>query len=224
MAGTCISVIYLSVDTAVQASSLADRAYLAIRDLIVSLRLPPGDLIDERRLVESLGIGRTPVREALRRLAQEQLVEVFPRRGMFVTGVDVRDLSRISEVRAVLEPEAARLAAERATDEERADLADLGDEITRGGDLMGLDERIHRAVYAAAHNDLLAKTLGEYYVLALRIWMIALDRAQDLEEAVEAHRDLIEAIVDGSGDAAAGIMRAHVENFAEAMRKVLVSV
>jgi DNA-binding GntR family transcriptional regulator len=212
------------VDTAVQASSLADRAYVAIRDLIVSLRLPPGDLIDERRLVESLGIGRTPVREALRRLAQEQLVEVFPRRGMFVTGVDVRDLSRISEVRAVLEPEAARLAAERATDEERDELADLGDEIRRGADLMGLDERIHRAVYAAAHNDLLEKTLGEYYVLALRIWMIALDRAQDLEEAVEAHRDLIEAIVVGNGDAAAGIMRAHVENFAEGMRKVLVSV
>ncbi len=207
-----------------QAPSLADRAYLEIRDLIVSLELPPGDLIDERRLVQSLGIGRTPVREALRRLAQEQLVEVFPRRGMFVTGVDVRDLARISEVRAALEPEAARFAAERATDEERDELAALGDEITRGTDLMGLDERIHRAVYAAAHNDLLAKTLGEYYVLALRIWMIALDRAQDLEEAVEAHRDLIEAIVVGDGRGAAKVMRAHVENFEQAMREVLVSV
>lgn len=206
-----------------QAPSLADRAYLEIRDLIVSLKLPPGDLIDERRLVQSLGIGRTPVREALRRLAQEQLVEVFPRRGMFVTGVDVRDLARISEVRAALEPEAARFAAERATGEEREELAALGDEIARGADLMGLDERIHRAVYAAAHNDLLEKTLGEYYVLALRIWMIALDRAQDLEEAVEAHRDLIEAIVVGDARRAAKVMRAHVENFEAAMRKVLVS-
>ena len=212
------------VDVVVQAPSLADRAYLEIRDLIVSLKLPPGDLIDERRLVQSLGIGRTPVREALRRLAQEQLVEVFPRRGMFVTGVDVRDLARISEVRAALEPEAARFAAERATDEEREELAALGDEIKRGTDLMGLDERIHRAVYAAAHNDLLEKTLGEYYVLALRIWMIALDRAQELEEAVEAHRDLIDAIVVGDADRAAKVMRAHVENFEAAMRKVLVSV
>jgi DNA-binding GntR family transcriptional regulator len=210
------------VETAVQASSLADRAYLAIRNLIVSLELPPGALIDERRLVETLGIGRTPVREALRRLAQEQLVEVFPRRGMFVTGVDVRDLARISEVRAVLEPEAARLAAERATDEERDELAALGDEIARGSDLMGLDERIHRTVYAAAHNDLLEKTLGEYYVLALRIWMIALDLADDLEAAVEAHRDLITAIVVGNGERAAMVMRGHVENFERAMRKVLV--
>jgi DNA-binding GntR family transcriptional regulator len=213
------------METVVQASSLADRAYLSIRDLIVSLELAPGALIDERQLVETLGIGRTPVREALRRLAQEQLVEVFPRRGMFVTGVDVRDLARISEVRTALEPQAARLAAERATDEERNALASLSDEIKGGGaDLMGLDERIHRAVYAAAHNHLLEKTLGEYYVLALRIWMIALDRAEDLEDAVEAHRDLVHEIVVGNGDGAADVMRAHVENFEQAMRKALVSV
>jgi DNA-binding GntR family transcriptional regulator len=202
----------------------ADRAYLAIRGLIVSLELPPGAVIDERQLMQRLGLGRTPVREALRRLAQEQLVEVFPRRGMFVTNVDVRDLARISEVRLALEPAAARLAAERATEEERDALTDLSNRIKRGADLMGLDEQIHRAIYAASHNDLLEKTLGEYYVLALRIWAIALDRAQDLEEAVEAHRDLIQAIVVGNPDRAAEIMRAHVEDFEQAMRKVLVSV
>jgi DNA-binding GntR family transcriptional regulator len=202
----------------------ADRAYLAIRGLIVSLELPPGAVIDERELMRRLGLGRTPVREALRKLAQEQLVEVFPRRGMFVTGVDVRDLARISEVRAALEPEAARLAAERATEEERDELTELSDAIKSGADLMGLDERIHRAIYAAAHNDLMEKTLGEYYVLALRIWMIALGRAEDLEEAVEAHRDLITAIVVADGDRAADLMRDHVENFERAMREVLVSV
>jgi DNA-binding GntR family transcriptional regulator len=203
----------------------ADRAYLAIRGLIVTLELPPGAVIDERALMRRLGLGRTPVREALRKLAQEQLVEVFPRRGMFVTGVDVRDLARISEVRAALEPEAARLAAERATDEELEELAALSDRIVGGdNDLMALDESIHRAVYAAAHNDLLEKTLGEYYVLALRIWMIALGHDQDLEEAVETHRDLVQAILTGNGDRAADLMRAHVEDFEQAMRKVLVSV
>src|SRR4029078_13308068 len=92
----------------------ADRAYLAIRGLIVSLELPPGAVIDERELMQQLGLGRTPVREALRQLAQEQLVEVFPRRGMFVTGVDVRDLARISEVRLALDPQAQPLGAPRA--------------------------------------------------------------------------------------------------------------
>ena len=202
----------------------ADRAYLAIRGLIVSLELPPEAVIDERALMERLGLGRTPVREALRQLAHEQLVEVFPRRGMFVSGVDVRDLARISEVREALEPEAARLAAERATEPERDELIDLSNEIGTGSDLMGLDERVHRAIYRAAHNDLLEKTLSEYYVLALRIWMIALGRAEDLEEAVEAHRDVLLAIVLGNGERAANLMRAHVENFEQAMHRVLVTV
>jgi DNA-binding GntR family transcriptional regulator len=205
--------------------SLADKAYHELRGLIVALELAPGAVIDERELIERLGIGRTPVREALRRLAHERLVEVYPRRGMFVTGVDVRQLARLSEVRAVLEPEAARLAAERATDDDRARFDALFAELDAGGsELMQLDERIHRAVYRAAHNDLLEATLEQYYALALRIWMLALERTQDLEEAVEAHRDLLEAIRDGDGERAAQTMRDHVENFEQAMHRVLLNV
>ena len=211
-----------------QAESLAEKAYVAIRRLIVTLELGPGSVINERELVEQLGIGRTPVREALRRLAQEGLVEVYPRRGMFVTVVDVRKLALVSEVRAALEPEAARLAAERATDAERAELKELLDELDAGGAddhaLMALDERIHRAVYRCARNDLLATTLEQYYVLALRIWTIALDRQHELNDAVQGHRALLEAIHDGDGERAAATMRAHVEDFEQAMRRVLLTV
>ena len=206
-------------------TSLADKAYHEIRGLIVSLELAPGALIDERELIGRLEIGRTPVREALRRLAHERLVEVYPRRGMFVTGVDVRELARLSEVRELLEPEAARLAAERATDADRDQLAALLAELDAGGsELMDLDERIHRAVYRAAHNDLLEATLEQYYVLALRIWSIALDRAHELEEAVEAHRTLLEAIQTGDAERAADAMRAHVQDFEQAMHRVLLTV
>jgi DNA-binding GntR family transcriptional regulator len=218
----------MSVPHTVQPVSLAEKAYFSIRDLIVSLELAPGAVIDERELMERLGIGRTPIREALRRLAHEGLVEVYPRRGMFVTGVDVRELARLSEVRAVLEPEAARLAAERATDADRADIGGLLHELAGHGrndhELMALDERIHAAVYRAAHNDLLAATLAQYYVLALRIWSLALDRAHDLEEAVDAHRALLEAIRDGDGSQAAETMRAHVQDFEQAMHRVLLTV
>jgi DNA-binding GntR family transcriptional regulator len=207
-----------------QTESLADKAYHAIRELIVSLELAPGAVIDERGLIERLGIGRTPVREALRRLAQERLVEVYPRRGMFVTGVDVRELARLSEVRAVLEPEAARLAAERATDADRAQFAELIDELDAPESPIDLDERIHRAVYRAAHNDMLEGTLEQYYVLALRIWMMALDRAHELDEAVQEHRALLEAIHDGDAERAVKTMRAHVQNFEEAMHTVLMTV
>ena len=209
-----------------ESASLAERAYHAIREMIVSLELRPGAVIDERALMERLGIGRTPTREALRRLAQERLVEVYPRRGMFVTSVEIRDLASLTEVRSLLESHVARLAAQRATDEDRSALESLLDELESRADLdtselMALDERIHRQVYSSAHNPFLESTLEEYYVLALRIWYLALDRAQELEEAVLGHRELLEAIHDGDADRAEATMRRHVLEFEESMRRVL---
>jgi DNA-binding GntR family transcriptional regulator len=210
-----------------EAASLADRAYYAIRELIVSLEYAPGDPISERDLTDRLGIGRTPIREALRRLAQEKLVEVFPRRGMFVTRVDVRDLARLCEVRAVLEPEAARLAAERATyddlDEIRALLGELESPRRRPDRvLIELDERIHHTIYRSAHNHFLEETLEEYYALALRIWMMALEQTTGLGGAVAEHHGVLDAIARGMGEVAAKRMRAHVEHFEDTMREVLL--
>jgi DNA-binding GntR family transcriptional regulator len=208
------------------AASLADRAYDAIREMIVSLELRPGAVIYERGLMERLGIGRTPTREALRRLAQEGLVDVYPRRGMFVTSVEIGDLASLAEVRSVLESHAARLAAERATDEDRETLDGLLDELERRTDLdtrelMALDERIHRQIYSSAHNSFIESTLEAYYVLALRIWYLALDQARELEQAVLGHRELLEAILDGDADRAERTMRRHVLEFEESMRRIL---
>ena len=117
---------------AADARSLSDQAYYRIRELIVTLELPPGSLVSERELMERLGLGRTPVREALRTLARERLVEVYPRRGIFVSPVNVGDLAGLSEVRATLESFAARLAAERATPTStRAETDALLDELER---------------------------------------------------------------------------------------------
>ena len=208
-------------------ASLAEQAYGAIRGMIVSLELAPGDAIREPELTAKLGIGRTPVREALRRLALERLVEVYPRRGMFVTTVDVRDLARLCEVRAVLEPEAARLAAERATRPDLEELNALIEELLdrrRRDDraLIDLDERIHRTIYRMSHNQLLEETLEWYYTHALRIWMLALDRTRTLQSAVLEHHELLDAIARGKGERAADLMRAHVEHFEQAMRDVLL--
>lgn len=210
-----------------EAASFADRAYYAIRELIVTLELPPGAVVREPELTEQLGIGRTPVREALRRLAQERLVEVFPRRGMFVTKVDVRDLARLCEVRLALEPEAARLAAERATQADLAELREVLAELDGGRKrdpraLIDLDERIHRAIYHASHNPYLAETLEQYYAHALRIWMVALART-DIGAAVGGHHAVLEAVVRGDGARAERLMREHVESFEEAVRDVLLT-
>jgi DNA-binding GntR family transcriptional regulator len=164
------------------------------------------------------------VREALRALAQEGLVEVYPRRGIFVSNVDVGDLASLSEVREVLESHAARLAAERATADERAEAAVLIEELDRTAGarrLIELDQRIHRHVYRCAHNAFFEKTLNEYYVLTLRIWFLALDRVARLDEAVQEHRELMEAIRDRDPDRAEATMLRHVRGFERAIRQVL---
>jgi DNA-binding GntR family transcriptional regulator len=206
--------------------SLADKAYYSIRDMIVSLELPPGAVLHEAALMEQLGVGRTPVREAVRMLAQAKLVEVFPRRGVFVTSVNIRDLASLSEVREVLESHAARLAAERATEEDRRGLAALIEECGRKGaldrrGLIDLDQRIHRHVYGCTHNGFLEATLDEYYVLALRIWFLALERVERLDEAVREHQELLEAILDRDAPRAEEAMRRHVQGFEQAIRGVL---
>lgn len=208
-------------------SSLSEKAYHLIRDRIVSLRLAPGSMLDERALIAELGLGRTPVREALRRLSDENLVEVFPRRGMFVADVNVRDLADISEARAELEGFAARLAAVRATEDERRVCVDLVAELASGRDetdarnLIGFDQRIHRHVYRCTHNAFLEATLEEYFVLTLRLWLVVIDLVERLDEAVQEHRELLEAILDADEKHAEKVMRRHVVGFEEAIRAVL---
>jgi DNA-binding GntR family transcriptional regulator len=210
-----------------EASSQSERAYRAIRELIVTLDLPPGAVVSEQDLMARLGIGRTPIREALRTLARERLVEVYPRRGIFVSGVDARDLAALSEVRGELEPFAARLAATRLTSGDRAELDALLSELSQPGaaregrGLMELDRRIHRFVYGAAHNAFLETVLDEYYMHALRIWYLALERVTSLADAVLEHRALLEAIRDGDADRAASVMTSHVDGFEGDIRRSL---
>jgi DNA-binding GntR family transcriptional regulator len=221
------SALHVHQPEAADARSLSERAYFAIREQIITLELAPGSVVSERDLMQQLELGRTPVREALRRLAWEGLVEVYPRRGMFVSTVDVRDLAGLSEVRIALEPVAARLASQRATDDDRSVIRTLLEELARAADehdertLIELDQRIHRHVYRCTHNPFLEETLVGHYLLTLRIWFLALDRVAHLGEAVHEHRRLLEAIRDGDADAAADAMGRHVETFEAAIRAVL---
>src|SRR3954451_22058283 len=101
---------------------LADRAYAALRDRLVALRIPPGAPINDDALGRELEMGPTPVREAIKRLALENLVTVFPRRGTFASEINITDLAHISDVRQQLEGHAAFRAAERITAAQRAEL------------------------------------------------------------------------------------------------------
>jgi DNA-binding GntR family transcriptional regulator len=209
------------------ARSQSEAAYIRILDRIVSLDMPPGSVVEEARLREELEIGRTPIREALQRLALENLVKSIPHRGTFVTDVNITDLARITEVRVVLEAHAARLAAERLAAADRGGIQELLDVLEAGGatdqrELMRLDQRIHRQIYRAARNSFLESTLERYLNLSLRLWYLVLDREVRLREAVVEHVELLRAVLAGDGSRAEDSMRRHVAGFEREIRKVLV--
>ena len=210
-----------------ESSSLSEAAYSRIRSMIITLELEPGSLISESALMSTLKMGRTPIREALRSLANEKLVEVYPRRGMFVSRVDVANLSQLSETRAVLEIKAAELAATRSTAVDQEITKALIKEIKAiKGDLdmptlIGLDQRIHHHIYQCTHNEFLASALDNYYAHALRIWFLALDRVEHLADAIIEHRVLLEAIASNDPKAASKAMKEHVEGFESEIRKSL---
>ena len=203
---------------------LADRAYEELRDRLVTLRIKPGEPIDEDRLGSELEMGRTPIREAIKRLALENLVTVFPRRGTFASEINIKDLAQITEVRAVLE---ARAAAERLTDSGREELTALIEELRgrRGGDdmqaLMELDTRIHRFIYRAADNPFLEETLQRYFNLSLRIWYLVIDRLPHLFQRVHEHEEMLQAIADRKPELARELAAGHVDTFESEIRSVL---
>ncbi len=211
--------------------SLAERAYLEIRDRLVTLDVRPGAPLDDQELASGLGVGRTPVREALKRLESERLVAVYPRRGTFATEVNLTDLGHISEVRQQLEPLAATTATRRCTPDDRAALRALLDELDaqspRDGaarnatQLMHLDMRVHRTLYAATHNPFLEDTLAHYDNLATRIWCLVADRLSDLAGHVDEHRPLLQAVLDGDTAKAGELAADHVARFEQAVRAVL---
>jgi DNA-binding GntR family transcriptional regulator len=207
---------------------LSEQAYRQLRDQLIMLEIRPGDAINDSVLASRLGFGRTPVREALKRLESDHLVVSYPRRGTFATRVDITELADISEIRELLEPLAARRAARSANPGMRARLRELADDIAgsqpAGADqhtLMRFDIMVHRQIYAAAANPHLEDVLIRYDNLATRIWCLVLDKIPSVAGHITEHVDLLHAIADGDAERAAGLALAHVTSFEETIRKVL---
>ncbi|WP_448624343.1 GntR family transcriptional regulator [Geodermatophilus sp. URMC 64] len=196
----------------------SDFAYTRVRELILSGRLEPGSVINQALLAREIGISTTPLREALRRLMQQGLVELDAHRDARVTQLDAEEARDLLEVRRSLDPMAASLAAERRT---KQDLAEM-----RAG-LEGLDalpsnpsmaqliahRRFHTAVYRASHNALLIEMLDGLWDTADRYRRHGLQIERSPEErAMKAneHTLLFQAIAEGDGETAADVMRAHI--------------
>ncbi|HET89992.1 MAG TPA: GntR family transcriptional regulator [Chloroflexi bacterium] len=209
------------------------RAYETLWEKITTLELPPGAPINEQQMMEELGMGLVPVREALRLLAHEHLVEITPRHGLYVADVSVQDLEQVSEIRLPLETLCARLAAQRATPDDLVVLEALRQEqatiSTEEGlteetsrRLFDLDHKFHQALAQAAGNKHLAQTLERLFGLSRRLWYLVLPHLGYLPASVEEHLELIEAIQAGDGDRAAQIMHEHVEEFYTKVHETLL--
>lgn len=207
--------------------SLSEQAYRTLRDRLIMLEIRPGEAINDGKLATELGIGRTPLREALKRLETDHLVISYPRRGTFATVVDITELADVSELREALEPVAARRAAKLATPALRAELRDTAAAIARMQDdedpyeLMRYDIEVHRLIYRAAANTHLEDVLIRYDNLAARIWCMVLEKVPSVAGHVAEHVALLEAIADGEADRAATLALEHVTSFEEAIRSVL---
>lgn len=210
-----------SARRAADADSKSAEAYRAIKDMIVALELPPAALLDERGLAERLDVGLTPVRQALRRLEWESLVVILPRRGTLVADLNDSDLDRIFEMRSVLEPQAAGLAAERGTDEQRAALAgviarthaELARPTPDRRALIALDRELHRQIWAMTGNGMLEQTLEWLFSHVLRRWNVSIDRSESLGSVMELHDEIADAIIAARPTQAREAMARHVAGF-----------
>jgi DNA-binding GntR family transcriptional regulator len=191
------------------AQSLTDLAYAHLEELIVTLKLKPGATVSEGELSVLTGIGRTPIREALQRLAREKLVSILPRRGIVVTEINVGSQLRLLEVRRELERLIARTAARRGTAEERRrflELARTFEKSAREDDavtFMRTDREFNSLCSAAAHNDFAAGAMGLMHSLSRRFWYIHYKQAADMPLTAKLHADIARAIADGDEERAA---------------------
>jgi DNA-binding GntR family transcriptional regulator len=203
-------------------ASLADQAYYAIRTLIVTLDLPPGSNISEPELVERLGIGRTPVREALRRLAAEGLVDLVPRQGARVSRVSLQTVRDLFDFRALLEPVAIRQATEataadpalrRSFTAMRTEFARIQKRTpsqARARDFYALADRFDWAVIDATRNEHLRRTIAELRPHTARLRNLSHVDPARVDVSVAEHLVIVDALLRGDADEAAARTADHL--------------
>jgi DNA-binding GntR family transcriptional regulator len=181
--------------------SLADQAYDRVEELIVTLALPPGDTFSEGDLAERIGIGRTPLREALQRLAADRMVEVQPRRGLRVMEVDAEDYLNLLETRAVLDRLLAVQAARRVGPAEQDALRDCVERMGRAAmtkdvdAFLRADREADQMIEEASRNPWAASAAASLHVHCRRFWMAHEHRA-DMARSAALHAAVIQQIAD----------------------------
>lgn len=209
------------------APSLTEQAYGAIEELIVTLELEPGSAISENDLCVRTGFGRTPVREALQRLAQQRLVTILPRRGMLVAPIDVAGQMQLLDLRREIERLMARLAARRRDDGEAAHFAKLADAMEKAADrdddraFLRLDRDFNELLDAACRNEFAGASMRQWNPLSRRFWYQHYQRAGDMPETARRHAAVARAVAAGDEAGAAAASDALIDHLAGFTRATL---
>ena len=197
--------------------SKSGQAYRLLEEMIVTMEFEPGSVLSESRLVDRLGVGRTPVREALQRLAAEGLVEIMPRRGIRITHIDIRQQLRVLEVRRAVEELSIRLCARRAGHGVRDRFRRIADDAVGAAEredykaFLHLDRELNELIADAADNEFCARMLQQIHGLSRRFWHKHHLQADDLARVAEMHAAIARAIASGNEDAATAACRAHMD-------------
>ncbi len=206
--------------------TLADQAYDAVETLVVTLALAPGTVFSEATLSESIGIGRTPLREALQRLAAEGLIVAMPRRGMRVTEIDLAGFRGLLDTRRVLDGLIAERAARRATPEQRSALEGATTDLLEAasaGDLeayLRADRAGDEVLAEAARNPFAARAVAPLHVHCRRFWT-AYQHEGDITRSAALHGDLAAAVLEADEAAAANAAAALVDDLDRIARHLL---
>ena len=189
--------------------SLTDRAYRELEEMIVTLHLEPNTVLSETALAQDLGIGRTPIREALQRLAREGLVMILPRKGILVSEINPRKQLLLLAVRREIERLLARASATRLTDKERQQFIEIADgmeQAARDNDdisFMRFDKALNSLVTVAARNEYAERAIGLMHGLSRRFWYVHYKEAADMPLCARLHAELARRISDGDPEGAA---------------------
>jgi DNA-binding GntR family transcriptional regulator len=209
------------------AAQLRELAYAQIKQRIISCEFRPGDAINEAQLTAALGLGRTPIHQALHRLEVEGMVTIMPRKGVMVTALSLNDVLDMIEVRVSNEQLCIKLAVERAHD---SDIQAMRDILERTpallakhdvAGLMALDLRFHMSISAAAHNRVLAELLRNLHEKQARFWYLTLSENHHSERIYHEHLQILEALEQRDGDAAVAAVHHHIDDFRRAIMRTL---
>jgi DNA-binding GntR family transcriptional regulator len=198
-------------------TSLADQAYRALKDDIITCSLKPGQQIVQAQLCDAYGFGATPIREALQRLTQDGLVEPIPRLCYIVSPVTLRDVREIYELRLIIESAAARLAATRGSEEQLEGILDSSQFAYVYGDrasysqFLSMNVEFHRSVAVAAGNERMVNLLTGVLEEMTRVFHFGLDLRDSAEEMRDEHVALAEALIERDLNRAEKVVRGQIE-------------